>query len=138
MLTNACVFCALALATDGHVQLKSEVLRLVAGSLSELHDDIVAIAFRELRLADECIALFHELKLLSPVLRDGEDDNALRGSGDWFHLFIVEVNGDSAVFFDDELGMWLGFVEQTSALRRGLVVMVMVVSGNGGERETGT
>lgn len=131
MIAGAAIFSPLAFATSAHVQLEANVPRLSFGRLLELHDEVVAVAFGEFRLADERVALFLELERGLAALGVGDDGHGLRGDGNWLHVVVVEVDGHGAVFLGEEFGVWLGFFEELPALGRDLVFVF--VGGVGGE-----
>ena len=111
MVAGAGVFGALAFSTGGKVELEAEVDRFGVGGLLELHDDVVAFSVRQLRLAHERVAFLLELKGGLAALGIGNVGDGLRRHRHGLHLFVVEVDGDGAVFLDHELCMRLGFVE---------------------------
>ena len=62
MPADAGVLAALAFAAGAEVEREAEVLRFRVRLLLELHDEVVAVAFGELGLGDERVALLLELQ----------------------------------------------------------------------------
>src|SRR6266850_1267777 len=77
LITDARILRPLAGPAGVRFQLEAEVLRLGVGGLLELHDDVVAVAFGQLGLADQHVAFLLKLYRILSAFGVRDDGHGL-------------------------------------------------------------
>jgi hypothetical protein len=78
---------------------------------------VIAIAFRQLRFADQHITFLLELDGLFAAFGVSDYGHRLRRGGNWFQRRVVERDGNGVVLLQEKFRLRLGLFEQATAFR---------------------